>query len=72
MAGTQIVCPIFTVNLGDARSDNMGERVGLWNQCRLLSGHLLYFFFRFITLNYFLQVICIDIDDKKYTYNVLY
>ena len=56
MTGTRIVCPIYTVNLGDARSDLVAWLARLTlepvDQGRFLGGHLLYiiFFFFFFQL----------------------
>ena len=76
MAGTRTVCSINMVNFGGARS----ALVAWWlarrtlkpaDQDRFLGGHLLniffFFFLSFIKMNYFLPVIQVDINDKKYT-----
>ena len=76
MVGTRIVCPIYTVNLGGTRSALVAKWLARQtlkpaDQDRFLGGHLLdivffFFFFSFIIMNYFLPVIQIDINDKKY------
>ena len=67
MAGSRIECPIYTVNVGGTRSDFMAKWLARRtlkpaDQDRFLGGHLFYiifssFYFSFLMLNYFLQVV---------------
>ena len=62
MAGTQIVSPIYMVNLGGVRSDLVAWLARRSLEPADLGGHLLYiiffsYFISFIIMNYFLQVI---------------
>ena len=75
-ANTHIVCPICTVisNAHDLTSWPSGKRVRLWNQKIRVDSRMgsyyklfLFFFFRLVMQNYFIQVIWNYINDKNYT-----